>query len=66
MQQAYIDTVQAFYDLGCRYLQLDDVHWGFLCNFANDSEEYKASKRVAALLMRTSRPSSKRNRQTLS
>lgn len=48
MQQAYINTVQALYNLGCRYLQLDDVHWGFLCNFADDSEEYKASKRVAA------------------
>lgn len=48
VQQAYIDTVQALYNLGCRYLQLDDVHWGFLCNFADDSEEYKASDSVAA------------------
>ena len=24
--QAYRDTVKAFYDAGCRYLQLDDVY----------------------------------------
>jgi len=48
VQQAYIDTVQAFYDLGCRYLQLDDVHWGFLCNLASDTEAYRADKRIAA------------------
>ncbi len=32
LRQAYIDAVQAFYDAGCRYLQLDDVYWGSLCN----------------------------------
>ncbi|MFC6464088.1 5-methyltetrahydropteroyltriglutamate--homocysteine S-methyltransferase [Marinilactibacillus sp. GCM10026970] len=30
LKKVYIDAVQAFYDLGCRYLQLDDVFWGFL------------------------------------
>lgn len=27
---AYQEAVQAFYDAGCRYLQLDDVHWASL------------------------------------
>lgn len=30
IQVAYKEAVQAFYDLGCRYLQIDDVFWGFL------------------------------------
>lgn len=30
IQQAYKDAIQAFYDLGARYLQIDDVFWGFL------------------------------------
>nr|WP_125751006.1 vitamin B12 independent methionine synthase [Lacticaseibacillus baoqingensis] len=28
--QAYIDTIQHFYDLGLRYLQIDDTNWAFL------------------------------------
>lgn len=34
---AYIDAVKAFYDLGCRNLQLDDTSWGEFC-----SEEKRA------------------------
>jgi 5-methyltetrahydropteroyltriglutamate--homocysteine methyltransferase len=30
--QAYKDAVVAFYDAGCRYLQLDDTSWGALCS----------------------------------
>ena len=30
----YQDAIQAFYDAGCRYLQLDDTSWGAL--FSND------------------------------
>ena len=30
--QAYRDAVAAFYDAGCRYLQLDDTSWGGLCS----------------------------------
>lgn len=48
VQQAYIDAVHAFYNLGCRYLQLDDVHWGFLCNFAEDLPGFEDEKRIAA------------------
>ena len=30
--QAYADAVRAFYDSGCRYLQLDDTVWAYLCS----------------------------------
>ncbi|GAA4434271.1 cobalamin-independent methionine synthase II family protein [Georgenia halophila] len=29
---AYRDAIAAFYDAGCRYLQLDDTAWGYLCS----------------------------------
>ncbi len=29
---AYRKAIKAFYDLGCRYLQLDDVFWAYLCS----------------------------------
>lgn len=29
---AYRDTVQAFCDAGCRYLQFDDTTWAYLCS----------------------------------
>lgn len=31
VQQAYRETIQEFYRLGCRYLQIDDCFWGVLC-----------------------------------
>ncbi len=30
--RAYKKAIQAFYDLGCRYLQLDDTSWAYLCS----------------------------------
>ncbi len=33
--KAYQDAIQAFYDLGCRNVQLDDCTWGMFCD-----EEY--------------------------
>lgn len=33
--KAYQATVQHFYDLGCRYLQLDDTSWGMWASFSN-------------------------------
>jgi len=30
--KAYQGYIQAFYDAGCRYLQLDDTSWGELCS----------------------------------
>jgi len=29
---AYQNAVRAFYDAGCRYLQLDDIAWAYLCS----------------------------------
>lgn len=29
---AYRDAIRAFYDAGCRYLQLDDTTWSMLCD----------------------------------
>lgn len=29
---AYQKVILAFYDVGCRYLQLDDISWGSLCS----------------------------------
>jgi 5-methyltetrahydropteroyltriglutamate--homocysteine methyltransferase len=30
--QAYKKAIRAFYDHGCRYLQLDDTNWAYLCS----------------------------------
>ncbi len=30
--EAYREAVRAFYDAGCRYLQLDDTVWAYLCS----------------------------------
>ncbi len=30
LRKVYNEAIQDFYDLGCRYLQIDDVFWGFL------------------------------------
>ncbi|MCI7055370.1 MAG: 5-methyltetrahydropteroyltriglutamate--homocysteine S-methyltransferase [Selenomonas bovis] len=38
---AYKKAVQAFYDAGCRYLQLDDTSWGEFCD-AEKRAAYKA------------------------
>ena len=35
--KAYQQTVQHFYDLGCRYLQLDDTSWGMWASFSNQT-----------------------------
>lgn len=32
---AYQKTVQHFYDLGCRYLQIDDTSWGMWASFSD-------------------------------
>ncbi|MCX0339521.1 5-methyltetrahydropteroyltriglutamate--homocysteine S-methyltransferase [Acinetobacter radioresistens] len=41
---AYRKAVQAFYELGCRYLQIDDVFWAYLI-----SEEDRARERAAGV-----------------
>jgi 5-methyltetrahydropteroyltriglutamate--homocysteine methyltransferase len=40
LARAYQKAIRAFYDAGCRYLQLDDVVWAYLC-----SEEQRAGAR---------------------
>lgn len=32
LAKTYGDAIQAFYDLGCRYLQFDDTNWAFLAD----------------------------------
>ncbi|MFI0473088.1 cobalamin-independent methionine synthase II family protein [Halomonas sp. HMF6819] len=32
LARVYKEAVQAFYDAGCRYLQLDDTVWAYLCS----------------------------------
>jgi len=39
--QAYGDAVQAFYDVGCRYLQMDDIFFAYLCD-ENQREQKRA------------------------
>lgn len=34
---AYHETIQHFYDLGCRYIQLDDTTWAFLISQLNET-----------------------------
>ena len=41
LARAYQKAIRAFYDAGCRYLQLDDVVWAYLC-----SEEQRAGARA--------------------
>jgi 5-methyltetrahydropteroyltriglutamate--homocysteine methyltransferase len=38
--QAYRKAIRAFYDAGCRYLQLDDTAWSMIC----DPKEREASR----------------------
>ncbi|KAA8733839.1 5-methyltetrahydropteroyltriglutamate--homocysteine S-methyltransferase [Acinetobacter qingfengensis] len=39
--QAYQQSIRHFYDLGCRYLQLDDVYWAFLVSKQRHDEAEK-------------------------
>ncbi|MFM9278207.1 5-methyltetrahydropteroyltriglutamate--homocysteine S-methyltransferase [Paenibacillus jiagnxiensis] len=41
LAKAYKKGIQSFYDAGCRYLQLDDTSWAYLC-----SEEQKEQLRA--------------------
>jgi len=49
--QAYHDTLQHFYDLGSRYVQLDDTTWAFLISklneFADDAEQRAPFEKLA-------------------
>lgn len=41
---AYVATIQHFYDLGCRYLQIDDTNWAFLIQNLRENEHDEAAK----------------------
>lgn len=41
LADAYRDAIQAFYDAGCRYLQLDDTAWASFCS-DEEREKMKA------------------------
>lgn len=38
LAQVYKQIIRAFYDAGCRYLQLDDTVWGYLCSDAQRAQ----------------------------
>jgi len=40
LAMAYQSAIKAFYDAGCRYLQLDDIAWAYLCS----QEELRKAK----------------------
>ncbi|HTS41527.1 MAG TPA: 5-methyltetrahydropteroyltriglutamate--homocysteine S-methyltransferase [Xanthobacteraceae bacterium] len=42
LARAYQKAVRAFYDAGCRYLQIDDIAWAYLCS---QTEMKKARER---------------------
>ena len=39
LASAYHKTIQHFYDLGCRYIQLDDTTWAFLISKLNETKD---------------------------
>jgi 5-methyltetrahydropteroyltriglutamate--homocysteine methyltransferase len=41
MGEAYAQAIRAFYDAGCRYLQLDDTAWSYLCDQEQREETRK-------------------------
>ncbi|MCP0887991.1 vitamin B12 independent methionine synthase [Ligilactobacillus sp. WILCCON 0076] len=51
LAKAYNQTIQHFYDLGARYVQIDDTTWAFLINklnaTKNDPEEYARYEKLA-------------------
>jgi len=51
LAQAYHETIQHFYELGCRYIQLDDTTWAFLISkldeTKNDPEAQKPFRKIA-------------------
>ena len=43
LAKAYHETIKHFYDLGCRYLQLDDTTWAFLISKLNETADDQAA-----------------------
>jgi 5-methyltetrahydropteroyltriglutamate--homocysteine methyltransferase len=53
--QAYRDELAALYDAGCRYVQIDDPHLGFLCDPARSDDAAALSTLYAELIERSVR-----------
>ncbi|WP_111893845.1 5-methyltetrahydropteroyltriglutamate--homocysteine S-methyltransferase [Acinetobacter sp. MB5] len=47
--RAYQKAVRAFYEAGCRYLQLDDVYWAFLVSQQRQDEEQQFGESTKSL-----------------
>ena len=48
LAKAYHDTIQHFYDLGARYVQLDDTTWGYLIQqFENEKNNPEKTAELA-------------------
>ena len=43
LAKTYRQAIRAFYDAGCRYLQLDDTAWAYLCSKV-EMEKAKAAR----------------------
>jgi 5-methyltetrahydropteroyltriglutamate--homocysteine methyltransferase len=52
---AYGKAIRAFYDVGCRYLQLDDTVWAYLCDPAQLQEAAERGDDVGRLQERYAR-----------
>lgn len=50
LAMAYQKIIQAFYDRGCRYLQLDDTSWGEFCSKEKREEYANCGIDVGALV----------------
>ena len=50
LAQAYHQTIQHFYDLGCRYIQLDDTTWAFLiAKFLETKDDFQEQAKYRKL-----------------
>jgi len=51
LAKAYHDTIQHFYDLGARYVRLDDTTWGYwIQQFENEKNNPEKTAELAKLL----------------
>ena len=50
LAKAYHDTIQHFYDLGARYVRLDDTTWGYLIQqFENEKNNPEKTAELAKI-----------------
>jgi 5-methyltetrahydropteroyltriglutamate--homocysteine methyltransferase len=53
--RVYREELEALYAAGCRYVQIDDPHIGFLCDAAQASEAHEQARLYAQLIERSIR-----------